>query len=144
MGTEKAILHECLYFTANSLSRIITRMAEEEFRKTGLSPSHAFLMMLAMDEPGIGQKALCEQLNLAPSTVTRFVDALVQKGYLTRQTAGKTASIYPTEQGNALREDIDAAWKSLHMRYAAVLGLEDGDELTALIDKAAEKLGSSG
>lgn len=119
-------------------------MAEEEFRKTGLSPSHAFLMMLAMDDPGIGQKALCEQLNLAPSTVTRFVDALVQKGYLTRQTTGKTANIYPTEQGIALRADIDAAWKSLHMRYADVLGLQAGDDLTALIDKAAEKLGRAG
>lgn len=144
MGTKKSILHDCLYFTANSLSRIITRMAEEEFRKTGLSPSYAFLVMLVMDDPGIGQKALCEQLNLAPSTVTRFVDALVQKGYLTRQSIGKTANIYPTAQGIALRESIDAAWTSLHMRYAAVLGLEAGDELTAAIDRAAAKLGSTG
>jgi DNA-binding MarR family transcriptional regulator len=143
MGEEKSILNHCLYFTANSLSRIITRMAEEEFRKTGLSPSHAFLMMLAMDEPGIGQKSLCEQLNLAPSTVTRFVDALVQKGYLTRKTEGKTANIFPTERGIELRSDIDAAWKSLHQRYAAVLGLQAGDELTGLIDQAAAKLGKA-
>ncbi|MEE8416834.1 MAG: MarR family transcriptional regulator [Desulfobacterales bacterium] len=70
----KSILHNCLYFTSNSLSRVITRMAEEEFRRTGLSPSHAFLMMLVNDNPGIGQKELCEQLHLAPSTVTRFID----------------------------------------------------------------------
>lgn len=144
MKEEKSLLHHCLYFTANSLSRIITRMAEEEFRKTGLSPSHAFLMMLVMDEPGIGQKSLCEQLNLAPSTVTRFVDALLHKGYLTRQTEGKTANIYPTEKGSGLRDDIDAAWKRLHQRYADILGLEAGDELTALIDQAADKLVKSG
>lgn len=70
----KSILHNCLYFTSNSLSRVITRMAEEEFRRTGLSPSHAFLMMLVNDNPGIGQKELREQLHLAPSTVTRFID----------------------------------------------------------------------
>lgn len=143
MDDEKSILHNCLYFTANSLSRIITRMAEEEFRKTGLSPSHAFLMMLVMDEPGIGQKSLCEQLKLAPSTVTRFVDALLHRGYLTRQTEGKTANIYPTEKGGELRGEIDAAWKRLHERYGEVLGLEAGDNLTALIDQAAEKLGKS-
>jgi DNA-binding MarR family transcriptional regulator len=51
--------------------------------KTGLSPSHAFLMMLATDYPGIGQKELSERLHLAPSTVTRFIDSLVHKGYLT-------------------------------------------------------------
>ena len=71
MTKSNTILHNCLYFTANSLARVITRMAEEEFRATGLSPSHAFLVMLVNDKPGIGQKELCEQLYLAPSTVTR-------------------------------------------------------------------------
>jgi DNA-binding MarR family transcriptional regulator len=83
------ILHNCLYFTANSLARVITRMADEEFRRTGLSPSHAFLMMLVNDTPGIAQKELAESLQLAPSTVTRFIDSLVHKGYLTREVEGK-------------------------------------------------------
>ncbi len=140
MTKSKSILHNCLYFTANSLSRVITRMAEEEFRKTGLSPSHAFLMMLVTDNPGIGQKELCEQLHLAPSTVTRFVDTLVYKGYLTRQTDGKASKVYATKEGEHLRQPIEDAWKSLHQRYAKVLGLQGGDKLTAMIDDASNKL----
>ena len=136
----KSILHHCLYFTANSLARVITRMAEEEFRKTGLSPSHAFLMMLATDQPGIGQKELSEQLHLAPSTVTRFVDTLVHKGYLTRQSEGKATCVFPTEAGQALQAPIAHAWKSLHERYAKVLGRKEGDALTAIIDRAAAQL----
>lgn len=136
----KSILHNCLYFTANSLARVITRMAEEEFRRTGLSPSHAFLMMLVNDNPGIGQKELCEQLHLAPSTVTRFIDTLVYKGYLTRQTDGKASKVYATKEGENLRKPIEEAWKSLHQRYAKVLGLKKGDELTAMIDDASNKL----
>ncbi len=136
----KSILHNCLYFTANSLARVITRMAEEEFRRTGLSPSHAFLMMLVNDNPGIGQKELCEQLHLAPSTVTRFIDTLVYKGYLTRQTDGKASKVYATKEGENLRNPIEEAWKSLHQRYAKVLGLKKGDELTAMIDDASNKL----
>lgn len=95
MTKAKSILHHCLYFTANSLARVITRLAEEEFRRTGLSPSHAFVMMLVNDHPGIGQKELCAQLHLAPSTVTRFIDALVQRGYLTRHADGKASGCMP-------------------------------------------------
>jgi DNA-binding MarR family transcriptional regulator len=136
----KALLHDCLYFTANSLARVITRMAEEEFRKTGLSPSHAFLVMLVNDHPGIAQKELADNLQLAPSTVTRFIDSLVYKGYLTRQTEGKASKVYPTDEGKNLQSVIDDAWNNLHMRYAKVLGLREGDALTAMIDAAYDKL----
>ena len=140
MTKSKSILHNCLYFTANSLARIITRMADDEFRPTGLSPSHAFLMMLVNDNPGIGQKELCEQLHLAPSTVTRFVDALVHKGFLTRQTDGKASRVHATSEGANLRQPIEDAWKRLHQRYAKVLGLRNGDKLTAMIDAASNQL----
>ena len=140
MTKSKSILHNCLYFTANSLARVITRMADEEFHPTGLSPSHAFLMMLVNDNPGIGQKDLCEQLHLAPSTVTRFVDALVHRGFLTRQTDGKASKVYATDEGANLRQPIEKAWKRLHQRYARVLGLQKGDKLTAMIDAASNKL----
>ena len=140
MTKSKSILHDCLYFTANSLARVITRMAEEEFRLTGLSPSHAFLMMLVNDNPGIGQKELCEQLHLAPSTVTRFIDTLTYKGFLTRQTDGKATRVFATKDGAKLRKPIEDAWKNLHQRYARVLGLNEGDRLTEMIDDASSKL----
>ncbi len=141
MTKTESILHHCLYFTANSLARVITRLAEEEFRRTGLSPSHAFVMMLVNDHPGIGQKELCAQLHLAPSTVTRFIDALVHRGYLSRHADGKASRVYATEAGRKLRRPIADAWESLHRRYAKILGLKEGDELAARIDAASDRLG---
>jgi MarR family transcriptional regulator, organic hydroperoxide resistance regulator len=140
MNDSQKLLHHCLYFTANSLARTITRMAETEFRSTGLSPAHAFLMMLVNECPGIGQKELSEALQLAPSTVTRFIDTMVYKGYLERRSEGKMSLVFPTDQGGKLQQPILQAWKGLHDRYAAVLGLESGDRLAAMIDNASERL----
>ena len=140
MDKEKLLLHHCLYFTANALSRVVARMAEEEFKTTGLSPSHAFLMMLVNDNPGIGQKELGEQLHLAPSTVTRFIDSLVYRGYLIRKSQGKVSNIHSTNKGKQLKKPIDAAWKNLYHRYSKILGTKEGDRLTRLIDEAGQKL----
>ncbi len=140
----KEILSNCLYFTANSLSRVVTRMAEEAFRPTGLSPSHVFLLMLANENPGIGPKEMSDYLQLAPSTVTRFVDTLVNKGYLERKADGKNIGLFPTLEGLALQPDITKAWQSFHQKYCEILGSEEGDNLAVSLDQAAQKLENAG
>lgn len=50
-------LKECLYFTANRLGRVITKMAEDEFAASGLSPTSAFLLMAVFEKEGISQKS---------------------------------------------------------------------------------------
>lgn len=135
------LLHNCLYFTANSLARQISTMAEEEFSRTGLSPSHAFLLMLVNEQPGLTQKDLSLALSLAPSTVTRFVDSLSHKsGLVERRTKGKSARIYPTEKGAAMQDRIKRCWKSLYWRYSEILGEEEGRRLTETIDQAGGRL----
>ena len=135
--------HCCLYFTANSLSRIITRKAEDAFRPTGLSPSHAFLVMLVVENPGIVPTELSQYLSLAPSTVTRLVDSLQIKGFLERNTKGKAVMIFPTPEAEEIYPEITAAWKRLYETYTRELGPIDGDRLTRRIDQAAQKLSGS-
>lgn len=133
------IMHSCLYFTAASLSRIITRLAEEAFGPTGLSPSHAFVLMAAAEDPGVGPGELATRLSLAPSTVTRLVDLLVSRGYLTRTAEGRTARLAPTPAGLALLKGVEKAWMRLHKTYSEILGPE-GDRLAADMDAACRKL----
>ena len=109
-------------------------MAEEEFRYTGLSPSHAFLVMVVNERPGITQKELSEALNLAPSTVARLVDSLqLKQGAVERRTVGKSARIYPTEKGKEMQDLIAKCWNSLFQRYTEILGEKTARTLTRAV-----------
>lgn len=137
------LLECCLFFTVNSLSRIITRMGEAEFSRVGMTPSYAFLLSLSIDAPGISQKKLAELLHIAPSTVSRFVDTLITKGYIRKETAGRNTFIYPTDSGKRLEPEIKNAWHNLYERYCTILGKQQGELLTELTSAASKKLQES-
>ncbi len=130
----------CLFFTANSLARVITRMGEEEFASIGMTPSYAFLLTLVVDSPGISQKELAASMNMAPSTVSRFVDTLHKRGLIEKKVEGRNTYIQPTEKGAALKPLISDAWLGLYERYSDILGKEHGDMLTRLAAEASHKL----
>lgn len=134
------LLECCLFFTANSLARVITRMGEEEFASVGMAPSYAFIITLVADTPGVSQKELAANLHMAPSTVSRFIDVLVKRGLLRKEEQGRNTFIHPTEKGLAMKPAISAAWRGLYERYVKVLGKEEGEKLTRLTADAYRKL----
>ncbi|QQS52826.1 MAG: winged helix-turn-helix transcriptional regulator [Bacteroidota bacterium] len=130
----------CLYYSANALARIMTKMAEEEFAVTGLAPSYAFLLMTVNAREGIQPKEISGIMQLTPSTVTRLIEKMEHRGLLTRQTSGKNTEVYPTELSRELDEKIKTAWMGLFQRYSALLGEESGKQLTEQINNAITKL----
>lgn len=134
------LLSSCLYFNSNKLARIIGKMADEEFRITGLSPTYAFLISIVNETEGTSQKYIGEKLCITPSTITRFIDKLENKGLVIRKTDGKNALIYLTQKGKMLQIDINKAWHNLHHRYSEILGEEKEKELVHNICKLAAKL----
>lgn len=129
----------CLYFNLNVLTRTITRIWEEAFQRLGLSPSHAYLLRLVLGEPGITQKRVAQALGLAPSTVTRFVDALAAKGLLERgpnAADARESALYPTAAGQALEAELDATGQALFQRMRSTLGAERFDQLVTTLREA--------
>ena len=140
LGDTCSLMHNCLYFTANGLARAITRMAEDCFMATGLSPSHAFLVMAVVERDGIRQKELGEVLQLAPSTITRFVDSLVHKGLVTRHVKGKSVQVFGTNKAMDMMPVLQAAWKNLRDSYSEKLGRKEADAMAHRMDDVVQKL----
>jgi len=139
-GSEEELFKNCLYFSANKLARIITKMAEEVFYKTGLNPSYAFTQMLINNNPGLSQNELAKRLAITPSTLTRFLEKLELMELIVREQTGKISNVYPTEKGIAKQEELAKCWKTLHNNYSDILGVEYGDNLSSLIYSSAVNL----
>ena len=130
----------CLYYSANALARNITKVAEEAFSVTGLAPSHAFLVMIVNDQPGIHPKEISEAMMLTPSTITRLIEKLESKGLVERRSCGRATEVFPTAESKKLNKKIKSAWLELLERYSSVLGKNNAKRLSADVYEAALKL----
>lgn len=140
MKGKKSKYCSCLYHSANALSRTMTKISDEEFASVGLGSSYAFLLMTVNEKQGIQPKEISEQMQLTASTVTRLIEKMEYRGYLERQSTGRSTEVYSTKTGLALQPELKRIWQKLYKRYSAVLGKKEADQLTADIYESIQKL----
>lgn len=140
MNKKECILSGCLYFSSNRFVRLLTKLAEDEFRITGLTPTYAFAVTVVNRYGKISSTELSEYLQMAPSTITRFVDKLLTKNLVERTIEGKNSFISPTEKGRILQESIDIAWTNLEKTVNDKLGKEEVKGLVSTLNCASERL----
>jgi len=119
------MFERCLYFNLNALTRKVNQVWEAEFRQTGLSAPHAYVMRLVLDDPGLSQKHLAEELHLDPSTVTRFIDTLVVRHLVHRDTSHtdrRSATVFPTTEGKRLQKKLEKIGEGLFQSMRKRLG----------------------
>jgi len=140
------MFERCLYFNLNALTRKVNRIWESEFRQTGLSAPHAYVMRLVLSEPGISQKQLAEELHLDPSTVTRFVDALTERQLVRRDTSNtdrRSAAVLPTAEGKRLQKKLEKIGEGLFLAMRTRLGDKHFQELVTALREARSTLEQS-
>ena len=139
MKCEKTLDHLfdcCLFFVSQDLGRMIAKLADEAFAPTTLSPSYAILMMAVKEKGEINCSALAFCLKLSPSTITRFVDKLLIKGFLQRQQDGKNSNVKLSRKGEEIMPKIYDAWEVFHQEYCKILGEDFSKNLTQDMLKA--------
>jgi len=140
MKTSASRFCECLYFTSNALARKVEKMAKENWKKFDLSPSHAYMLMVVVEEPGVQPTILSEQLQLSPSTVTRLIEKLENGKLVVRTTEGKITNVYPTPKAKELYPKMKACAEEFYKRTLKTLGEKESTSLINNMVKLADKL----
>jgi len=140
MKTSCSKYAQCLYFTTNALARKIEKLAMESWKPVGLSPSHAYLLLAVIEEPGIQPTGLVDQLQLQPSTITRLIQKLESKKLVVRTTEGKITNVYPTPKAKELLPRMKQCMQHFFQRYSSLLGQEESSKLVATLSNFADKL----
>jgi DNA-binding MarR family transcriptional regulator len=131
---------QCLYFSSNALARKVEKLANESWKKVGLSPSHAYLLMLSIEEPGIQPSELVKQLLLTPSTITRLIEKLEEKKLVVRTTEGKLTNVYPTPKAKTMLPELKDCLDDFYQKYASLIGKDESARMTQNINKLVDKL----
>jgi len=137
------MFEKCIYFNTNALARQINKIWDDAFKPLGLSPSHAYVLRVVLDQPGISMKQIAEELELAPSTVTRFVDSLINKQLLSRvsdEDDKRGTRIQPTAQANKIHKKLEKTGLDLYNNLNEVIGKKAFSNLVTDIRKVHQKL----
>lgn len=131
---------KCIYFASGALARKMEKLAIDSWKKVGLSPSHAYLLMLVIDDPGMQPGRLAEELQLSPSTITRLIEKLEEKKLVIRTTEGKLTNVYATPKGKDLLPQLKSCVSEFNETAAGILGKEESTRLVQNINKITDKL----
>lgn len=140
MKARESAFNQCLYFSSSALSRKVEKMAEESWKKIGLAPSHAYLLTLAISEPGIQAGEIAEQLHLTPSTITRLIQKLEEKKLVVRVYEGKSTLVYPTAKSRYLYPKMQECLSEFYEKYTSVLGVDESARFIRNINTLNDKL----
>jgi DNA-binding MarR family transcriptional regulator len=140
MKTTESRYGRCIYFASNALARKTEKLAIASWKKTGLSPSHAYLLMIVLDEPGIQPGALSAELHLTPSTITRLIEKLETRKLVVRTNEGKTTNVYPTAKSREMKPQLQECVDDFYKNCIALIGKDEGNRFVNSIGKIADKL----
>jgi DNA-binding MarR family transcriptional regulator len=115
-------------------------MATQIWKQVDLSPSHAYLLIAVLEEPGLQPTALSEHLQLQPSTITRLIEKLEDKKLVVRTTEGKITNVYPTPKAKELQPKMKECMQEFVVKYTGALGKEESTKLVQTMATIADRL----
>ncbi|HZG24499.1 MAG TPA: MarR family transcriptional regulator [Chitinophagaceae bacterium] len=129
-----------MYFASSALARKVEKLATTAWQPVNMSPSHGYLLLMVLDEPGIQPGALVAELLLSPSTVTRLLDKLEGKKLVSRISSGKQINVYPTQKARSMQRQLKGCQAEFYETYGRLFGKEETKKLVQTLNRLTDKL----
>jgi DNA-binding MarR family transcriptional regulator len=129
-----------MYFSSAALARKIEALACKSWAPVALSPAHGYVLLLTIDNPGIQPGEIARELQLKPSTITRFIEKLEEKTLVIRTTSGKITNVYPTPKGKEMYPQLKACMADFYTRYATILGPDNSADFVTKMNSVSDLL----
>jgi len=88
------------------ISRNLTNILDQKLSHLGITSSQVRILASLWMQDGLTQKDLVQKIGIRPASLTKIIDGMVAKGWLTRRPDpkdGRFNRIYLTQQGKEVR-----------------------------------------
>ncbi len=141
MKSSESKFSSCVYFSSAAFARRVEKIAVESWKGVGLSPSHGYLLINVIDEPGIQPGVLAAQLQLQPSTITRFIEKLEEKKLVVRTADGKLTNVYPTRKAREMQATLKKCVQEFNKTCCSIFGKDEMKKFVLALNKMSDKVG---
>lgn len=113
---------ETFHHSVSTLSRSISSFFDGYFEDSGLATSYVELLLLIRENDSLSQKEISTAMDLAPSTITRFLAKLKGKGLVTKHRETREIVVSLTEEGLHLAMNLQEKYKKAENELNQILG----------------------
>lgn len=110
------------HITINHFSRQVSSFFDDQLAEFGLATSYVELLLIIRTNGSCAQKEVSESLGLAPSTITRFVDKLVARGFIEKEKDGRESILKLTQKGIDTSRKMEVAYRDTEAKLREKLG----------------------
>jgi DNA-binding MarR family transcriptional regulator len=137
----EATANACLATRVRQLSRIITRVYDDQLRPLGITASQYTLLAQLASRDGITAVEIGTELDIEKSTLSRNLKRLLALGHIVMDPpAGRRGrGLHLTPKGVSVLKEAFPIWQGAQSRTIAIMGPESRGTLDGLLAQA-EKL----
>ena len=129
-----------MHSAVNHFSREISRFFDSYFEEHQLATSYIQVLRLIDEYQSMTQKEISEKMNLAPSTITRFIGKLEKMGFVKKTRSGKEMSVHIRESKTTTVNHLVSLLKEAESDLEELLGSKYIETTSALLDYGAKEI----